>query len=373
MPRIRFGLTFFITFNIVIIVLVMMGAVTVMDLNRERASFAEAQESQGMLIAEALARGLSTPLADKDGKRISDLTELIFTGSDVAYVAVFDSGDRAVLSPEEMYAERLSDPEFRLGTADEREAASRESGDIREFAGPIIGAQTVIGTYQFGLSSAQLENEISAILRQRLGLAAAMLAASIIVSYLMSRYFVSPIKAIMRALQRISEGDSSAIEDINSSRNDEFGDLADKIRASMDGIQGGFDNAVDEANADILEDNKEQKIALRKEQESHKETELALTRVAEKLEAVEQLITELKTANEHLKDESKERKRLEEELRRVDMGNSVLKIVGDVVHDVFNQLTPIMTYAQMSMMDVEPESEIYSRLQAMGAAAGRSF
>ena len=124
MPRIRFGLTFFITINIVIIVLVMMGAVTMMDLRRERASFAESQESHGMLLAESLARELPAPLAAKEGKRISDLTDLIFTGTDAAYVAVFDSGDRAVLSPEKTYSERLMDSEFRLGTTEERESSS---------------------------------------------------------------------------------------------------------------------------------------------------------------------------------------------------------------------------------------------------------
>ena len=117
-----------------------------------------------------------------------------------------------------------------------------------------------------------------------------MLVAGIIVSYLMSRYFLSSIRAMTRALQRLSEGDSSAIESINSGRNDEFGDLADKVRASMDEIQGGFDKAVDQANADILEDNKEYKDALKREQESHKETELTLSRAVEKLEAAEQLI-----------------------------------------------------------------------------------
>lgn len=373
MPRMRFGLTLIITTNIVIIVLVIMGAVTMMDIRRERASFAEARETQGMLIAESLAKGLSTPLAAKDGKGISDLTELIFIGADAAYVAVFDSGDRAVLSPEEMYSGRLMDPEFRLDTADDREPASRASGDIREFAGPIINGEKVIGTFQFGLGSTQLEKEVSAILRQRLGQAAAMVLAGIIVSYLMSLYFVSPIRAITSALERLSEGDSSAIDNVESNRNDELGDLAEKIKASIDGIQGGLKKAVDDANAGILEDVKVQKDALRREQEGHKETELALTRAVEKLEAVEQLITELKTANEHLKDESKERKRLEEELRRLEMVNSVNKIVGEVVHDVFNQLTPIMTYAQMSLRVVEPEDVLYNHFQAIGAAAEKSF
>ena len=154
MPHVRFGLIFFITFNIVMMVSVIIGAMTMMDLRRERASFAESQESLGMLIAESLARELSAPLAARNGKRISELTDLIFTGSDAAYVAVFDSGDRVVFSPEKMYAERLKDGEFRLSTTAEREAASRVSGDITEFAGPIINGQTIIGTYQFGLSSA---------------------------------------------------------------------------------------------------------------------------------------------------------------------------------------------------------------------------
>ncbi|MCH7625142.1 MAG: response regulator [Chloroflexi bacterium] len=373
MPRIRFGLTFFITFNIVIIVLVIMGAITMMDLRRERASFAEAQESHGMLIAESLARELPVPLAAKDGKRVSRLTDLIFIGTDAAYVAVFDSGDRAVLSPEEAYAERLTDSDFRLGTTDEREAVSRVSGDLTEFAGPIIDGRTIIGTFQFALSSAQLENELSATLRQRLVQTAAMLVASIIVSYLMSRYFVLPINAMTNALQRLSEGDTSTIGNVNSGRKDEFGDLAEKLKYSIDRIQRGIDRAINDANAGILEDLKEQKDALKREQERHEETELALRQTIEKLEVADQLITELKTANEHLKNESKERKRLEEELRRLEMGSSVSKIVGEIVHDVFNHLTPIMTYAQMSMRDVEIEDHLYSRFEAIGAAAEKSF
>ena len=78
MLHIRFGLTFFITFNIVLIVLVVFGAATVMDIRRERASSAESQVSHGMLIAESLAKELFAPLAAKDGKRLSDVTDLIF-------------------------------------------------------------------------------------------------------------------------------------------------------------------------------------------------------------------------------------------------------------------------------------------------------
>ena len=163
MPHIRFGLTLFITFNIVIIVLVMMGAITIMDVRGERLSFAEAQESHGMLIAESLARELPAPLAAKDGERISHLSDLIFAGGDTAFFAVFDSRDKAVLSREETYANGFEDREFRLGTTDDRKATSRVRGDIREFAGPIIIGETVIGTFQFGLSSDQLENEISDI------------------------------------------------------------------------------------------------------------------------------------------------------------------------------------------------------------------
>ncbi|MCH8063808.1 MAG: response regulator [Chloroflexi bacterium] len=373
MLHIRFGLTFFITFNIVLIVLVVFGAATVMDIRRERASSAESQVSHGMLIAESLAKELFAPLAAKDGKRLSDVTDLIFTGSDAAYVAVFDAGDRAVLSPDKMYAGRLKDHEFRLSTTENGIATSRVSGDLTEFAGPITDGRTVIGTFQFGFSSAQLENEISTMLRQRLWQVGVLLVAGIIVSYMMSQYLVTPIRAMVRALQRLMEGDSSAIDSVNSRRNDEFGDLAKKLRNSLDRIEKGVSKAVNDATAASLDDLKKQKEALKEEQERHEETELALRQAVEKLEAAEQLIAELKTANEHLKGETKERKRLEEEVRRLEMGNLVLKIVGDIVHDVFNQLTPIMTYAQMSMMDVEPEGEIYKRLQAMGAAAGRSF
>ena len=368
MPHIRPGITLFITFNIVTIVLVIMGSVTMIDLRRERESFAETQESHGMLIAESLARGLSEPLAAKDKKRISNITDLILTGTDPAYVAVFDARDGAVLSPEKMYAVRLKDPEFRLSTTDDGEAASRTRGDIREFAGSITNRGIVIGTFQFGLRSDKLENEISAIMRQRLGQAAVMLVAGIIVSFLMSRYFVSPIRVMMSGLQRLGEGDTSATADVESGRNDELGDLAKAIRYSIDRIQGRVNSAIDDANAGILEDLKDQKEA----QEKHSETEHALKSTFEKLEAVEQLIATLKSANEYLKGESKERKRLEEELRRLEMRNSVGRIVGEVVHDVFNQLTPIMTYAQMSLRDVELDDTLCDRLQAIGVAAERS-
>ena len=373
MPRIRFGLISFITFNIVMMVSVIFGAVTMMDLRRERASFAEAQESQGMLIAESLAKALSAPLVAQDRKRISELTDLIFTGTDTAYVAVFDSGDRAVLSTEEKYAKRLKDGEFRINAAGDRETASRVSGGITEFAGPILNGKTIIGTYQFGLSSTQLENEISAIKGQRMGQAGVLLVASIIVSFLMSQYLVSPIRAMMSALQRFGEGDSSAIGTVNSGRNDELGDLAEKIRYAINRIQKGINRAINDATASILEDLKEQKELLKREQERHEETEAALRQAVEKLEAAEQLIEELKSANERLKEDSKERRRLEEELRKLEMGNSVSKIVDEIVHDVFNQLTPIMTYAQMSMRDVDIDDTLHSRLQAIGAAAEKSF
>lgn len=373
MLHIRFGLTFFITFNIVMIVLVVFGVATMMDIRRERASFAESQVSHGMLIAESLAKELSGPLAAKDGQRISDLTGLIFTGSDAAYIAVFDAGDRAVLSPEKMYAGRLKDPEFRLSTSDSGKVASRVSGDLTEFAGPITDGRTVLGTFQFGFSSAQLENEISTMLRQRFWLAGVLLVAGIIVAYLMSQYLVLPIKAMVRALQKLMEGDSSAIDSVNSGRSDEFGDLAKKLRYSLDKIEKGMNKAIIDATAATLEDLKEQQEALKEEQERHEETELALRQAAEKLEAAEQLVVELKTANEHLKGDSRERKRLEEELRQAEMNNSVSKILGLIVHDVMNQLTPILTYSHMSLRDFELDETLHDRLQAISVAAEKAF
>ncbi len=65
-------------------------------------------------------------------------------------------------------------------------------------------------------------------------------------------------------------------------------------------------------------------------------------------------------------------RQLQEKLREVQKMEAIGRLAGGVAHDFNNQLTAIMGYCQMLLMEMEPETESYRKLQIINKAAKRA-
>ncbi len=63
---------------------------------------------------------------------------------------------------------------------------------------------------------------------------------------------------------------------------------------------------------------------------------------------------------------------LQEKLREVQKMEAIGRLAGGVAHDFNNQLTAIMGYCQMLLMETDPKSETYRKLQVIKKAAKRA-
>ena len=65
-------------------------------------------------------------------------------------------------------------------------------------------------------------------------------------------------------------------------------------------------------------------------------------------------------------------RQLQEKLREVQKMEAIGRLAGGVAHDFNNQLTAIMGYCQMLLMEMDPKSEQYRKLQIINKAAKRA-
>ncbi|RUM88246.1 MAG: hypothetical protein DSZ23_04690, partial [Thermodesulfatator sp.] len=65
-------------------------------------------------------------------------------------------------------------------------------------------------------------------------------------------------------------------------------------------------------------------------------------------------------------------RRLEEQIREIQKMDAIGRLAGGVAHDFNNQLTAILGYCQMLLMDTEPSSRTFKQLQIIEKAAKRA-
>jgi PAS domain S-box-containing protein len=81
---------------------------------------------------------------------------------------------------------------------------------------------------------------------------------------------------------------------------------------------------------------------------------------------------ELVTTNEQLQQQMLERERLEEQLRQSQKLEAIGRLAGGIAHDFNNLLVPIIGYAQLSQVNLSPESKLYDNLMQIREAAERA-
>lgn len=80
----------------------------------------------------------------------------------------------------------------------------------------------------------------------------------------------------------------------------------------------------------------------------------------------------LAQANDQLRDEMERREQVEAELRQSQKMEAIGQLAGGVAHDFNNLLVPIIGYATLGLLKLEPDHKLYSNLEQIKKAAERA-
>ena len=328
--RFRWGIASILTGCVVVSVAVLMTTTTLLDIRRERAFSLAQLEERGVLSARTLNDVLADPLYFRDLDELGDIASVVSRQQDIEYVQVFDPGGRLLIDTgqEGRYAVGVMANESALVAVNRGETVVNRTPAALEVAAPILAGGEVLGGVRVGLSTTALNAKISEITVQRLWQSVAIIAIGVVISYSAAQYLVRPIRRLVAATQRVSEGVFDY--EVSHRRSDEIGDLAVSFETMT--------RALRESRASL-----------------------------------EQRTAELSAAYKQLVVEAAEREQLEEQLLQAQKMESMGRLAGGVAHDFNNLLTPILGYAELGLRSVSPEDEaVHTSLTEIEKAAERA-
>jgi CheY-like chemotaxis protein len=208
-----------------------------------------------------------------------------------------------------------------------------------------------------------------AIIVRRLWQSLVLIAAGLVVFFLMAQYFIQPLKSIARAARKIGDGKYDDL-DIKHS-NGEIGEVS----AALMEMAGKLRKQTNESRTQMegmLKELKTAKERLQAETSRRKHAEKELAEIKETLERERaEYVEELRTASDLINFESSERERIQDELTKSQELESVGRLASTVAHDINNLLTPIVGHAQMAMRKLPEDDRLQSSLREIAKASER--
>jgi signal transduction histidine kinase len=195
-------------------IIVIMGAIGYLAVERERSILSAEVEKQGRLLGETLAIPIINDLIYErlglveEGGLLDNYIVEIFNRreTDLLYIAILDEGGK-VISHNDIteYGKVYTDP-LTL------RALAADSTIVQPFSGPEYGAldfgvplsigKKRWGTLKFAVSMEKAEHEIMATIRKIAGMTIAFLVAGFAIILLLSRRFLSPITELASAMEK---------------------------------------------------------------------------------------------------------------------------------------------------------------------------
>ena len=331
----RWGIAAQCALSMVWVIVLVTFITTVLDIQRQRATFMREVEERGFLLASTLNDILANPLYFYDVDELNDLGEVVTGQPDVTYVHVFlPDGRLLVESQEHDYAVGVTS-DFGLSAFRDRQTVFRRTGDILEFASPIEIGGDVIGGIRFGFNSDSLEARIRDVTVQRIWQALALIFVGIAISILLAQSFVRPILRLVGATQKLGEGEFEAPVDVRL--NNEIGELG-RAFAEMGHRLGTMTSNLRTTNEQLQFELAERRWAEAELQQAKDELEVR----------VEQRTTEISGMNKRLHLELTERQRAEQKLKELhtqllDASHQagMAELATAVLHDIGNAVNSV--------------------------------
>ena len=244
--RLPWSMATILTLSMVGIIVVLMIALTVLDIRRERNFTRDDQQKRAELLVDGLSDTLANHLYFNGVDALRDTASGILNSrADIEYFQLWDAEGMLLAAsskdnPQADYPTVLAAE--RVGfESSQRGLATREfEGNRLQVTSPIFAGPDVIGVVQFGFSSDALDSELRSIIIQHIWQALVLIAIGIVLSYLMARYASKPIREISASAAQIGQGDLDAPVPMRGAR--ETVDLGRSLATMRDDLRALYND-----------------------------------------------------------------------------------------------------------------------------------
>jgi signal transduction histidine kinase/HAMP domain-containing protein len=343
-------------FNILTIslILVTSAGITLFIIRGEIRNAYKELLNHGQTIADIVSKNSEYGVYTKDWEFLEQIIEGLKVDPNIAYIAILDQErDQLVQKifksiiqlPPIHFSKVPTDPNWFSQKQFTNERGGMPYIDIQV---PIIGhasnesseiflnkkniyQQRTIGYVQLGLSQEVSRKHIRQFLLSTLLVTSVITLLGIVVTLLVTRRIISPIKRLKLATQEISDGKLDHRIEIETT--DEISDLSESFNYMLKRLET-YQDQVEERTADLTALNQQ----MHREISERKHAEEAIQKAHDELEVrVKERTSELLTTNEQLQKEIEERGRTEEVLRSErNKFRGMLSAIGDGV-DIINK------------------------------------
>ena len=238
----RWSIATILTLGMVLMISLLMALTTLLDVRHQRGVFQEQLEERGRLLFGMLEVMASEP-DFPDQHELNEIMAVMMSQPDLLYFRVL-TPDGLILTSSGSNQPILSN-QAALQALPGAGPIISFNEDALEATGVIERDSTAIAVVEFGFDSTSLTSKIRDITVNHLLHALIFIIVGLLTSYLIAQHFVKPIRRLVMAAKRISEGELDFQIHLNNYRNDEIGDLGlafsdmtDALRESRGQLEG---------------------------------------------------------------------------------------------------------------------------------------
>ena len=290
-PHFRWTIASELTLSIVLVIVLLMGLVTYMDIRRERAVYREGLEQRGVLLASSLNDILANHMYFAQADELRDIAKVVTSQPEIAYFRIFrPDGTLLVSEPrvdgQSEYPTGYVDDESRLVIIQEGQPVPQFQEHTVQVVSPIMSGRDLLGVVHFGFNADAHDAEIRSIILEHVLQALALIVLGVALAYLIARNVSRSIGALATVAGEIGRGNLDAIVPSRGTKEAvELSDSLERMRSELQALYGGLEQRVAQRTHDLSLATEELKAEIGERQQAEEE--------ARRLAAENQLVAEV--------------------------------------------------------------------------------
>ena len=349
MPPARSTIRFKMLCAFFFLVLVVTCALASVSLYRNSQLIRREVEKRGIAVTKTFTQMAANYIFEMDFITVLDNAREIIDSSDIRAITVVDADRKVWISTDAEKTETLpAAPIFgeaiRSRTLQLREIRTNSHRTL-EFVNPILAMGKVAYLVHMEISMQAIEKQLAASIRNIFLLSFGMLLLAALMAVFISKLLTAPLKKLVRGTQEISRGNLDFR--IQPQSQDEIGELA-----------LAFNRMADNLNSELAE-RRQAEIALRKHRD-HLEV-----RVEARTAAIKKAMEKLQLEIRERKAAEESQGRLEARLQRAQKMEAIGTLAGGVAHDLNNILAGIVSYPDLLLMQLPPDSPLQNPIKTI--------